>query len=181
MRYLYENVLIISSSPRKNGNSEILANSFKEGALYSKNNVELVNLRDLKINYCFGCNACSTLGECIQKDDVNELMKKLLKCDVLVLATPTYFYNMSGQLKVMIDRMTACYTKIKADIYIIVSGWDNDSGNLEKVVNSIRGFTKDCLENCPEKGVIKVGGFVETGDISNTRFVKQAFEFGKNC
>ena len=113
-----KNIVIINSSPRKDGNSETLAKSFADGAKEAGNNVEFINLREKRINYCRGCYACRQLGKCFQDDDMNDIVKKLVKADVILFSTPVYFYTMNGQMKVFIDRCVQKYTKIHADIYI---------------------------------------------------------------
>ncbi len=176
-----KNVMIISASPRKNGNSDILCTNFKNGALAAGHNVEKIDLRDKNIGYCIGCYACTKLGKCFQNDDMNELAKKLENADVIVLATPVYFYSMDAQLKTFIDRTVQNYTKIRADIYIMATAWDPNTANLESTVEAVRGFSRDCLEECPEKGVIIAGGVSEKGDINNTKYPEQAYNMGLNC
>lgn len=176
-----KNVLIISSSPRKNGNSDLLCQEFASGAKTSNNKVEYVNLVDKRINYCLGCYACARNGSCFQKDDFNEIAKKIENADVIVFATPVYFYSMSGQLKVFIDRLVSNYRRIKADIYLFVTAWDSSSENLMSTIEAIRGATRDCFENCPEKGVIIAGGVSEKGEVIKTDYVKQAYELGLHC
>lgn len=173
--------MIISASPRKNGNSDILCTNFKNGALAAGHNVEKIDLRDKKIGYCIGCYACTKLGKCFQNDDMNELAKKLENADVIVLATPVYFYSMDAQLKTFIDRTVQNYTKIRADIYIMATAWDPNTVNLESTVEAVRGFSRDCLEECPEKGVIIAGGVSEKGDINKTKYPEQAYNMGLNC
>lgn len=174
-------VVIVSSSPRKAGNSNLLCEEFKKGALESGNEVEFIRLAERKIGYCNGCYACSGSGKCFQKDDMNEIAEKVVNADVIVFATPVYFYSMSGQLKVFIDRLVPIYTKIRADIYIFVTAWDSNSKNLESTVEAIRGATRDCFENCAEKGVITAGGVVDIGDIKDKKAMTEAYNFGKNC
>lgn len=176
-----KNVMIISASPRKNGNSDILCTNFKNGALAAGHNVEKIDLRDKNIGYCIGCYACTKLGKCFQNDDMNELAKKLENADVIVLATPVYFYSMDAQLKTFIDRTVQNYTKIRADIYIMATAWDPNTANLESTVEAVRGFSRDCLEECPEKGVIIAGGVSEKGDINKTKYPEQAYNMGLNC
>lgn len=176
-----KNVVIISSSPRKNGNSDLLCQEFQRGAIESNNNVELISLADKKINYCYGCYKCTETGRCFQKDDLNEIAKKLEKADVIVLATPVYFYSMSGQLKVFIDRLVQNYLKIHADIYIIVTAWDYNSNNLESTIEAIRGLTRECLEDCTERGIICAGGVSEKGEIKNTKYLEKAYNLGLHC
>ena len=176
-----KNVMIISASPRKNGNSDILCTNFKNGALAAGHNVEKIDLRDKNIGYCIGCYSCTKLGKCFQNDDMNELAKKLENADVIVLATPVYFYSMDAQLKTFIDRTVQNYTKIRADIYIMATAWDPNTVNLESTVEAVRGFSRDCLEECPEKGVIIAGGVSEKGDINKTKYPEQAYNMGLNC
>ena len=99
-----KNVLIISSSPRKGGNSETLAASFAKGAQDAGNHVETVWLREKQIGFCKGCLACLKAGHCVIKDDAAEIAAKMHDADVLVFATPVYYYSVSGQFKTMLDR-----------------------------------------------------------------------------
>ena len=176
-----KNIVIINSSPRKDGNSEILAKSFADGAKEAGNNVEFIKIREKRINYCRGCYACRQLGKCFQDDDMNDIVKKLVNADVILFSTPVYFYTMNGQMKVFIDRCVQKYTKIHADIYIFVSGGDTEKSHLKLAVESIRGLTRDCFEGCEEKGCIISSGVTEMGDVSNKEVMTEAFYMGKNA
>ncbi len=94
-------VLIISGSPRKNGNSDTLCNEFMKGAKESGNIVEKINLSEKNIDFARTCETCckNEVCSCNQKDDVAEIIQKMIDVDVIVLSTPTYFYGMSAQLK----------------------------------------------------------------------------------
>ena len=98
-------VLILSSSPRRGGNSDTLCDEFMRGAIESGNEAEKVFLRDKTIHYCTGCSTCSLHEKpCPQKDDAAEIIEKMVAADVIVMATPVYFYTMSAQMKTLIDR-----------------------------------------------------------------------------
>jgi len=97
-------VLIISSSPRKGGNSETLAAAFAKGAREAGHQVETVYLREKQVGFCKGCLACLKLGHCVIQDDAVEIAAKMHDANVLVFATPVYYYCVSGQLKTMLDR-----------------------------------------------------------------------------
>lgn len=113
-------VLIISGSPRKNGNSDILCDEFEKGASEAGHQVEKIRLQEKKIGYCMACYYCRNTKECVQKDDMTEIIAKLIGADVIVLATPVYFYSMDGQLKTMIDRVLPRYTEVaNKDFYFI--------------------------------------------------------------
>ncbi len=177
-----KNVLIISSTPRVGGNSEILCKEFEKGAIEAGHNVDFVNLRDFNLKYCIGCYACRNTGTCFQKDGMDELYNKLKTASVIVFATPVYFYSMSGQLKVFIDRLTPVYEDIRADIYMIATMWDKNKPMMESTFEAIRGLTRDCFENCQEKGIIVGSDLSDRGEAqSRADLLKQAYEMGKNC
>ena len=104
-------ILIISTSLRVNSNSELLAKRVMEGAIANGNEVELVSLRDKNIAFCKGCFACQRLGKCVINDDANVITDKIAEADVIIWATPIYYYEMSGQMKTMIDRANSLYSR----------------------------------------------------------------------
>lgn len=122
-------VLLLSGSPRQNGNSEILCQQFAKGAEEAGHQVELVRVHDLQIGACRACYACRATKACVQKDDMTALLEKLIAADVIVLATPVYFYTMDGQMKTMIDRTLPCYTEIadKEFYFIATAGQRRES------------------------------------------------------
>ena len=104
-----KNILIISTSPRRGGNSETLADEFMRGANDAGHQVEKVCLYDKSINFCKGCLACQTTMQCVIKDDISTIVERMKNFDVLVFATPIYFYEMSGQMKTFLDRTNPLY------------------------------------------------------------------------
>ena len=176
-----KNVVVISSTPRVDGNSEILAKEFARGAKDAGHIVDFVDLKNYNLKYCIGCYACHKTGKCIHNDGMNELGQKLLNADVIAFATPVYFYSMSGQLKVFIDRLVPYYTKITADTYLIASQWDTNKDIMENTFNAIRGCTIECFENCKEKGVLYGAGLDGVGEARNNKeYMSKAYEMGKN-
>lgn len=174
-------VLIVSGSPRKNGNSELLCEQFLKGAQEAGHNVEKISLREYKINYCKGCGVCNSKHVCVQKDDMKGLLDKMLNADVFVLATPVYFYTMDAQLKTFIDRCVPQYTSMtNKEVYFILSAADTEKANLKPAVESLRGFTRDCLEGTKEKGIIYGVGAWGVGEIKKSPAYQEAYEMGKN-
>jgi multimeric flavodoxin WrbA len=175
-----KNVLILSSSPRKGGNSDMLCDEFFKGAEENGNKVEKIYLTDKKINYCKGCQVCyKNHVDCVQKDDMKEILDKMLKSDVIVLATPVYFYTMSAQMKTLIDRTVPKYEVMSnKEFYFLITAYDPDKKNLERTVESLRGFTS-CLNNPIEKGIVYGVGAYEKGAIKDTPAFKQAYNMGK--
>ncbi len=175
-------VLIISASPRKGGNSDLLCDQFLLGAKEAGHNVEKIFLRDHKINYCLGCGVCNNTHKCVQKDDMKALLDKMVEADVIVLATPVYFYTMDAQLKTFIDRCVPRYTEISdKDVYFIVSAADTDKNNLAPTIEGLRGFTRDCLEGTKEKGIIYGTGAWQVGEVKDLPIYKKTYEMGKKC
>lgn len=175
-------VLIISSSPRKGGNSDVLCDQFLLGAKEAGHTVEKVFLREHKINYCLGCGVCNNTHVCVQKDDMKGLLEKMVGADVIVLATPVYFYTMDAQLKTFIDRCVSRYTEISnKEIYFIVAAADTNKDNLAPAIEGLRGFTRDCLEGSKEKGIIYGTGAWQVGEIKTLPAYKKAYDMGKTC
>mgnify|MGYP005757406041 CR=1 FL=1 len=174
-----KNVLIISSSPRKGGNSDVLCDQFAKGAEGAGNTVEKICLRDKKIDYCNGCSVCIKGKPCPQKDDATEIIQKIIDSDVIVMATPVYFYTMSAQMKTLIDRTCARYMEIEnKEFYFIMTASDPNKSALKRTLESLRGFTS-CLSNVEEKGVVYGTGLTEIGDVQNSSVLEQAYEMGK--
>jgi multimeric flavodoxin WrbA len=174
-------VLVLSASPRKGGNSDTLCDEFVRGAAYAGHQAEKVFLRDKKIGYCVGCGACGNTHKCVQKDDMAEVLDKMVEADVIVMATPVYFYTMDAQMKTLIDRTVPRYTEITGkDFYFIVTAADPDQSMMERAVDGFRGFTEDCLTDPHEKGVLYASGVWKTGEIQGHPAMKQAYEMGKS-
>lgn len=173
-------ILILSGSPRKGGNSDTLCDKFAEGAKEAGHIAEKIFLRDKNIHYCSGCGLCNTKhGHCSQKDDVAEILEKMVQADVIVMATPVYFYSMDGQMKTMIDRTCPRYTDISnKEFYFIIAAADGNKKNLERTVEGFRGFTY-CLDGAKEKGVIYATDVWKVEDIKSSKFLNDAFVMGK--
>ena len=170
---------MISGSPRKGGNSEILLGQFEKGAREAGNEVEKVSLREKKIAPCMACYGCRGTKTCVQKDDMGELLEKMVEADVLVLATPVYFYSMDGQLKTMIDRTLPRYTEIAdKDVYLIATAAAGRRA-MERTMDAMKGFT-DCLPGARVKGEIYGEGVYQKGEVEGTPAYQEAYEAGKS-
>ena len=173
-------VLILSASPRKGGNSDTLCDQFLRGAKESGHQAEKVFLRDKKIGYCTGCGVCSKTHRCAQDDDMAEVLEKMVRADVIVMATPVYFYTMNAQMKTVIDRVAPRYSEVSdKDFYYLLTAADSDPKMLERTLEGFRGFTEDCLTNPQERGVVYGVGLWEIGDVQKSPALKQAYEMGK--
>lgn len=173
-------VLILSGSPRKGGNSDILCDEFARGAQEAGNEVEKIRVADKKIHPCSACYYCRDHGgECVHKDNMAEVLQKTIDADVLVLASPVYFYSIDAQLKAVIDRTVARWLEVKnKEFYYIVTMADEGQESADTTLACFRGYA-DCVEGAVEKGVIIGNGVYEPGKIKNTSAMKKAYEMGK--
>ena len=109
-----------------------------------------------------------------------EIIEKMIDADVIVMATPVYFYSICAQMKTLIDRTCSAYTKIKnKEFYFIATAADGEIESLERTIECFRGFT-DCLPGAKEKDVIYGSGAWHKGEIKGSNSMKDAFEMGKN-
>lgn len=174
-----KNVLILSASPRKEGNSDLLCDQFMLGAKEAGNRVEKIFLQDKTIGYCTGCGSCYVFHKCVQTDDMADILEKMLAADVIVMATPVYFYTMNAQMKTLIDRTVPRYQEITdKEFYFIVAAADSNKDAMERTIDGFRGFL-ECLNGAQEKGIIYGVGAWHKGDIVGSTAMKQAYEVGR--
>jgi multimeric flavodoxin WrbA len=173
-------VLVLSSSPRKGGNSDLLCDRFVNGAQEAGHQAEKISLKDRKINYCTGCGTClNGRKDCPQKDDMAEILEKMIAADVIAMATPVYFYTMAAQMKTLIDRCCSRYAEISnKGFYFIVAAADSNKRAMERTLEGFRGFTS-CLSGAKEKGIVYGTGAWNIGDIEKSEAMRQAYEMGK--
>lgn len=175
-------VLIVSSSLRGGSNSEILAHEAEKGAIDAGNEVEFLSLKGKNIKFCIGCLACQKTNKCIQKDDMADLIGKVQNADVLIFATPIYYYEMSGQLKTFLDRCNPLYSqenKFK-DVYLITSAYDSAENATDRAINGLKGWI-ECFEQSHFAGALVGGGIDEPKSALNRKdLLTKAYELGKN-
>lgn len=174
-------VLILSGSPRKGGNSDILCDEFMKGAKESGNEVEKIRVASKKVVPCLGCYYCSShSGKCVHNDDMAEILQKMIDADVLVLASPVYFYSVCAQLKAVIDRTVARWLEVKnKEFYYIATMGDTDNTSADTTLACFRGYA-ECVDGAAEKGVIIGNGVHDSGEIKSTQAMKDAYNMGKS-
>ena len=196
------NILILSGSPRKGGNTELLAEAFAKGAA-EHHHVEILSVHNYNVNPCLGCNACAnerhesllldgrmqpsvaegnacfkTNGVCAQKDDMTFIYEKMIQADMLVIASPVYFYGISAQLKAVIDRF---HNPIRDTFHIkkmalLLVG----AASLPELFDAILTEYNLCLKffNIEDAGKVLVRGVKDKGDIKNTDALNEAYKLG---
>ena len=174
-------VIVISTSLRPGSNSDLLADRFAEGAKAAGNEVEKISLVGKNIQFCKGCLACQKLGRCVISDDVNDIMAKVLKADVVAWATPIYYYEMSGQMKTLIDRMNAMYPLDYQfrDIYLLSTAAEDESHVPQRAEAGLTGWI-DCYPKSRLAGTVFGGGVNDPREIAGNPKLQDAYDLGKN-
>lgn len=173
-------VLAVSSSPRKGGNSDVLCDEFLKRAAESGHSVRKIRLAEKKIAPCLACYGCAESHACVRKDDMAEVLDALIGADVIVLASPVYFYSVYAQMKAMIDRCLPRYLEIKdKTFYLIVTAADPQHSAADETLADFRGYLR-CLPGAKEAGVILGTGTWDKGDVYRHPALKQAYEMGRS-
>ena len=172
-------IVVISGSPRKGGNTEIMAETFAKGARESGHEVIIKKLSILKVAPCTDCKYCFTsVGMCSQKDDMTEILEAVDQADMLVFASPIYWFNITGQLKCTIDRM---YARGKVGFHHKYAGLLLNSGAPGVYDSAIAQYkaTNSYLK-WEDKGIITIGGMEDKSSMNSSDKLNEVFEFGKN-
>lgn len=173
------NVLILNSSPRKGGNSDVLCQQFAKGAEEAGHQVEKIDLREKKLSPCLACYACMKEHVCAIRDDMAGIFTQMQQADVIVLSSPVYFYSLSAQLKMLIDRCLVDYKRLAGKkFYFIVTAADPRHEAADETLAAFRGFLR-CLPGAEEKGIIYGTGTWDKGDVYKHPAFSQAYQMGK--
>ena len=173
------NIIVLAGSERKDGNTDMLVDAFRKGAI-KNNKVEVISIRNHDINPCIGCNLCFIRpgNECFQQDDMQMVYEKLKTADVLVIASPVYFYGISAQLKAIIDRF---HTPMRNEFSIkklalILVG----AATLPELFDSIKIQYRLILNffHLEDAGMVLVQGAKDKGDVKNTDGLDRAYKLG---
>ena len=173
-------VIIISSSLRPKSNSNALACAFAKGAAEAGHEVETISLKGKELRFCKGCLACQKTQQCVIADDAPAIVQKMHGADAIAFATPIYYYEMSGQLKTLLDRANPLYGGDYhfRDIYLLTSAADEETRTPERAVTGLGGWI-ECFEKAHLAGTVFAGGVNEAGEIEGHPALKEAYEMGK--
>lgn len=174
-------IAVLIGSPRKGGNTDILANSFIDGA--KKNHtIEVISVTNTKVSGCTGCNFCyaDESHRCLQKDGMQEIYGKLALAEIIVIATPVYFYGISSQLKCIIDRLHNPIRntfKVKKLVLLSVA-----ADKIPTVFDSVKIMYNSVLKyfSLEDGGIVTAFGVQNKGDINNSTALKEAYELGES-
>ena len=176
-----KNIVIIASSPRKNGNSNALVKEFVRGAQAAGNTVQTIYLAGKKMDFCCGCMTCNQTLKCVISDDVKEILETMQTADVVVFATPIYYYSVSGQLKTFFDRTSPLFAAKYQfrDIYLLATAADEGEETTRGTIEAVDGWI-DCYPGTRLVKTIFAGGVDAIGDIKGHKALEEAYETGAN-
>ena len=173
-------ILVITGSPRRKGNSAILADNFIKGAEEAGHTVFRFDAAFKKVHPCTGCNHCGMDGPCVFNDDFNEVRSNIIDADAVVFASPMYYFGLSAQIKTVIDRFYAINGKIHASkkAALIMTYADTAASEAQPIISHYKTLLnylgwQDC-------GQIIAGGLWPAGAANGTKYPKQAYMLGKN-
>ena len=174
-------VLILSTSPRRNSNSEALAQAFARGAAEGGNEVELVAMREKELRFCRGCFACQKTGKCVLRDDMGEIVPKMEQADVLVFATPIYYYEMSGQMKTLLDRGNPLFVSDYRfrEVYFLSAAAEAEDEVPLRAQSGLEGWVA-CFPRAKLAGSVFAGGVTGAGEIAGHPALEKAFALGRS-
>ena len=175
-------VLVITTSLRAKSNTDILAGRLIAGARDAGHAVERISLKGKEIKFCVGCLACQKTQKCVLKDDTEAIAEQVKNADTLVFVTPIYYYEMSGQMKTLLDRLNPLYPSDYRfrKVYLLTTAAEDESYVPEKAVNGLQGWV-DCFEKAEFAGALFCGGINDPGEASGKKDTQdKAYEFGRS-
>ncbi len=174
-------VLVISTSLRVGSNSDFLVGHLIAGAKDAGHEVEHISLKGKEVKFCVGCLVCQQTRRCVLSDDAVWIAEKVKSADTLVFATPIYYYEMSGQMKTLLDRMNPLYPSDYRfrSVYLLSVAAEDGKNTPEKAVSGLQGWV-DCFEKAVFSGSLFCGGIGDSNEASgNEKAQRAAYEFGR--
>ena len=173
-------IVVLTGSPRKNGNSAFLADRFIDGAREAGHDVFRFDCAFKKVGGCLACNHCGMDGSCVQKDDFDILRPHLIDADAVVFASPMYYFGLSSQLKRVIDRFYAVNGQIKGKrkkAVLLLTYADSSIKDAEPILAHFSALLN--YLNWENSGMVMASGVWTTGSVQNTEYPEMAFRLGK--
>lgn len=173
-------VLIITSSLRGRSNSDILAAAFADGAREAGHEVTEISLKGKTVGFCRGCLACQKTGRCVIADNARPICDAVKDADVLVFASPVYYYSISGQLKTLLDRLNPLFAADYAfrEVYFLSSAAEDSEEAAENPKTAVQGWV-DCFEQARLAGTVFAGGCDVPGAIEGHPALDEARAMGR--
>ena len=174
-------IVVLQGSPNRTGSTNILVEEFSKGAKEAGHSVQRFDVAAMNVNPCIGCVACGYEGPCVQKDDNQKIREAILAADMLVFATPLYYYGMSAQLKIVIDRFCAYNSSINRKHMksaLLTVAWNNDNWTFDALESHYQTLVNYLnLEDC---GMVLGRGCGSPSMTKHTKYPENAYELGRS-
>lgn len=174
-------IIVLMGSPNRSGSTAILAESFAKGAKEAGHSVEIIDVCHADIHPCIGCVRCGYEGPCVQKDDVEKIRKALLSSDMVVFATPLYYYGMSAQLKTVVDRFCAYNSSLNSrhlKSALLTVAWNADDWTFDALEAHYKTLVR--YINFKDMGMVLGYGCGSPSSTKRSRYVLDAYQLGKS-
>lgn len=174
-------IIVLFGSPNADGSTKIITDSFVKGAAESGHDCEILDVCKMNVHPCIGCVACGYEGPCVQTDDVEIIREKLLAADMVVFATPLYYYGMTAQLKIVVDRFCAYNGSLNSKHLksaLLAVAWNSSDWTFDALESHYKTLVR--YINFEDKGMILGYGCGTPGMTRNSRYVQEAYDLGKS-
>lgn len=174
-------ILVIESSPHKNGSSNLLADNFIRGARENGHTVSIFDAAKASMHPCLGCDVCGMAEPCCQKDDMAGLKEQILGSDMAVFVTPLYYFGMSAQLKTVIDRFYSFNGQLSAKglkTALIAAAWDSRDWTMKDISSHYQTLCK--YLNFNDQGMILGFGCGTVSMTERSDYPQKAYKLGKS-
>ena len=174
-------VIVLSTSLRKHGNSDTLADAFAKGAKEAGHQVEKISLIGKKIGFCQGCLACLNTQRCVIHDDADAIVQAMKEADVLAFATPIYYYEMCGQMKTLLDRANPLFSSDYAfrEVYLLTAAAEDGQHVWQRAASGLEGWVA-CFPKARFCGAVFGGNATEVGSIQKSDALQRAYTAGRS-
>ena len=174
-------IAVLKGSPNKHGSSNLLAEHFIRGAQEAGHAVEIIDAAHANLHPCTGCIHCGYEGPCIQKDDMERFRQQILHADMLVFVTPLYYYGMSAQLKILVDRFCAINSSINRKHMksaLLTTAWNADSWTFDALESHYQTLVR--YLNLDDQGMVLGYGCGTPSMTQSSRYPEEAYQLGRN-
>ena len=174
-------IVILFGSPNKNGSTRVLVDSFIKGAEEAGHTCEIIDVCHANVHPCIGCVLCGYEGPCVQKDDVEMIRAKLLSSDMVVLATPLYYYGMSAQLKAVIDRFCAYNGSLNRKHLksaLLTVAWNTDDWTFEALTAHYKTLVR--YIDLDDEGMVLGAGCGTPAITKRSKYPDRAYKLGRS-
>ena len=174
-------IIVLMGSPNRKGSTNLLAEAFKKGAEEAGHNVQVIDICHVDVNPCIGCVKCGYEGPCVQNDDTRIIRSALLSADMVVFATPLYYYGMTAQLKAVVDRFCSYNSSLNRKHLksaLLAVAWNSDDWTFDALAAHYKTLVR--YINFEDVGMVLGYGCGTSSMTENSKYISEAYKLGKS-